>query len=264
MGDDKHSARTCDYDKFVDWDKRLAREAPLFRRVFDEVGAHSVLDVGAGSARHAIMFATWGLDVIAVDPDESMLARAESNIAEHAGQIALSGGSLQLLQGGFGELGRLGLGPCDVLTCTGNALPHVAGLDGLRTTLADFAVVTRDGGALVLHLLNHARMLLLRPRTMPPVLRETDEGEKVFLRVIGYPPGDEYLDFDFLTLSRDVQGEWELASRRSAHTALPLDLLERELASAGFDVVSALGSHDGGPLDPAIDESVIVVARRTS
>ncbi len=262
MIEEKRPAPASDYDEFVDWDKRLGREAPLFRRVFDEVGARTVVDVGAGSARHAIMFASWGLDVVAVDPDESMLAQAEHNIDEHAEEVASAAGSVRLVRGGFGELAALGLGPADALTCTGNALPHVAGLVGLREALADFAAVLREGGGLILHLLNHARLLASRPRAIPPVFRQTREGEKVFLRVIDYPEGDEYLDFDFLTLTRDENGEWEVAHRHSPHTALPIGLLERELAAAGFAAVCALGSHDGAPLDVERDESVIVTARR--
>ena len=264
MEDESHSARASDYDEFVDWGKRLAREAPLFRRAFHDVNAQWVIDVGAGSARHAIMFATWGLDVVAVDPDDSMLTQAEANIAEAAEEIAEAGGSVQLLRGGFGDLVKLGLGDADALTCTGNALPHVDGLSGLRETLADFATVLRADGVAVLHLLNHTRLLSRRPRTIPPVLRETPEGEKVFLRVITYPEGDEYLDFDFVTLLRDPQGEWALTHRRSLHAALPLELLEEELARAGFDDIRAYGAHDGRPLDADKDESVVLTARRRS
>jgi glycine/sarcosine N-methyltransferase len=261
VSDTKRPSPASDYDEFVDWNKRLAREAPLFRRVFEEVGAHKVADVGAGSARHSIMFATWGLEVLAVDPDDSMLAQAERNVAERADEVAAAGGSIRLVRGGFGELVALGVGPCDVLICTGNALPHVDGLAGLRVAFADFALVVREGGALVLHLLNHAKLLSARPRAIPPVFRQTAEGEKVFLRVIDYPEGAEYLGFDFLTLVRDAEGEWEVTHRRSPHTALPLELLERELGVAGFGEVQAFGSHDGRPFDAEKDESVIVVAR---
>jgi glycine/sarcosine N-methyltransferase len=256
-------APAADYDEFVNWERRLAREAPLFERVFAGVGARRVIDVGAGSARHAIMFATWGLDVVAVDPDDSMLAQAEENFERAEGAILAAGGSLQLVRGGFGELEALGLAPADVLTCTGNALPHVDGPAGLRTALADFACVVRPGGALVLHLLNHARLLASRQRAIPPVFRQTAQGEKVFLRVIDYPEGGEYLDFDFLTLVRDAGGEWSVSHRRSLHTALPVDLLEREMTAAGFEAVEALGGHDGRPLDLEGDESVVLTALRS-
>jgi len=84
----------------------------------------------------------------------------------------------------------------------------------------------------------------------------------VFLRVIDYPSGGEYLDFDFVTLTRDANGAWDVASRRSPHTALPLELLVAELTDAGFERVEAFGAHDGRDFDAGADESLILVARR--
>jgi SAM-dependent methyltransferase len=254
-------APVSDYDEFVDWTKRLEREVPFFRRVFDEAGVRSVIDVGAGSARLAIEYAAAGLDVVAVDPDESMLEQARRNVERFADRVAEAGGSIRVLPGGFGGLAGLGLGPADALTCTGNALPHVAGRAGLREALADFSAVIRPGGVLVLHLLNHERLLSKKIRSMPPKVVDTEQGTKVFLRVIDYPSDGESLDFDFVTLLRDATGEWTLSSRRSAHTALPITLLSEALDAAGFDDVRALGGHDGRALADE-DESVIVVARR--
>jgi len=250
-----------DYDDFVDWDARLGREGPFFRELFEKVGVKRVLDVGAGSARHSIMFATWGLEVIAVDPDDSMLAQAEENVARFAGAIAEGGGSVRVVRGGFGGLYRLDVGLVDALICTGNALPHVAGRDGLTEALADFGAVVAPGGVLVLHLLNHARLLDSHVRVVPPKIRDTRSGTKVFLRVIEYPDSGEFLDFDFVTLTRAIDGEWELAHRRSAHTAIPEQLLRSELPCAGFSEIEAFGGHDRHPLTDA-DESAIITAIR--
>lgn len=260
--DDAKVAPASDYDEFVDWDKRLANEGPFFRELFSHEGVSSVIDVGAGSARHSIMFATWGLDVVAVDPDESMLAQARLNAERFADDIAAAGGSLRIVQGGFGELHRLGVGPADALTCTGSALPHVEGRDGLTETLADFGSVLSPGGVLVLHLLNHARLLEKRPAVVPPkVVRTASGSTKVFVRVIDYPEGDEFLDFDFVTLERAADGAWDVASRRSPHTAIPLGVLQSELPCAGFGRIGAFGGHDRHELTD-VDESVIVVAHR--
>jgi SAM-dependent methyltransferase len=259
--DQTKPAPQSDYDTFVDWDKRLANEGPFFRELFEREGVRRVIDVGAGSARHAIMFASWGLDVVAVDPDESMLEEAHLNAARFVHDIGENSGSLDIVEGGFGELHKMEIGPADAVTCTGNALPHVAGRDGLTEALADFASVIVPGGILVLHLLNHARLLEKRPRTIPPKVVETDQGTLVFVRVIDYPPGDEFFDFDFVTLARDPGGEWAVSSRRSAHTAIPVSLLESELGCAGFGRVTAYGGHDKHALTSS-DESVIVVAQR--
>jgi glycine/sarcosine N-methyltransferase len=247
-----------DYDRFVDWDKRLAREAPFFRRLFEERGVSRVIDVGCGSGRHAVLFASWGLEVVGVDPDARMLASARA----HA---AASGQTVRFVEGGFGGLAGLGLGPADALTCTGNALPHVEGLAGLREALADFAEVLRPGAALVLHLLDHDRLLDGRVRSIPPVVREDAEGTSVFLRVMDYV--DDGIRFDFVTLRRPAGGwengaPWEVSSRRSLHAALPTSLLLRESEAAGFTDVRLFGDHTGRAFDASVDESVLLTATR--
>lgn len=261
MAEEKRSHTGGDYDDFVDWDARLGREAPFFRELFESVGVSRIADVGAGSARHAIMFATWGHDVAAIDPDEAMLAQATENVTRFAPDVAAGGGAVRVLRGGFGELHTLGLGLVDALVCTGNALPHVAGRDGLTEALADFATVLAPGGVLVLHLLNHGRLIDSRSRVVPPKIRDTAAGTKVFLRVIEYPEGGEYLEFDFLTITRDAAGEWDLTHRRSPHTAITADTLRAELPCAGFGDIEFFGGHDRHTLTDA-DESIIVVARR--
>jgi len=258
-----------DYDQMVDWDRRLAREAPFFRDLFARFGVDRIVDVGCGSAKHAIMFREWGHEVVGVDPSESMLAQAREN-------AAAAGVELRLVEGGFGELERLvGTGHDAVLTL-GNGLPHVDGVTGLHATLRDFAAALRPGGVVVLHLLNHARLIDGHVRMMPAVLRETAEGERVFLKVLDYV--DEGIMFDFVTLTRKpgavpssgnafayddpAETGWHLRSRRSVHTALPVDLLSEALESAGFEAIATYGDHAGRSLERTADESVIVVARR--
>ena len=172
-------APAADYDTFVDWTKRLEREGPFFRGAFEAHRVRTVLDVGCGSGRHALMWAGWGLDVVGADIDPSMLAQAEINRREVARSIEAVGGTITFVDAGFGTLESAGLGGFDAVTCTGNALPHVAGPAGLKEALEDFAAVLRPGGLLILHLLNHDRLLTEHLRAIPPVVRETDEGTRV-------------------------------------------------------------------------------------
>lgn len=264
--------RLTDYDVLVDWEKRLAREGPFFRALFERHGVRSVADVGAGSGRHAILFDSWGLKVWAIDPSDEMLEQARAN-AERLGA------GIRIVRGAFGEVSALLPAPVDAVTCTGNALPHVEGIDGLRRALADFRRALRPGGLLVLHLLNHHRILAKRVRTVPPVFRETDEGDAYFLRLMDPDERGERILFDFVTLVRDASvrasldpgawpgsleadpsGGWRLSCRRSAHTALPYGLLVRELEAAGFGEAELFGAHDFSAFRPDEDESVIVVA----
>ncbi|HEY3317041.1 MAG TPA: class I SAM-dependent methyltransferase [Coriobacteriia bacterium] len=244
-----------EYDVFVNWEKRLAREAPFYRAVFEQIGAKTVADVGAGSARMSLMFAGWGLTVYAIDPDPGMLEQARKNAAE-------AGIDLPIYAGAFGDVADVVPGRVDALVCSGNALPHVGGLRELKRAFADFAEVVRPGGAVVLHLLNHQRLLDQRVRTVPPVVRETPQGTLVFLRLLDYDePGG--IGFDFLTMLRRPDGEWEIANRRrSVHTALPAYVLVDELDHAGFTRISLFGDHERKPFEAEKDESVIVLAYR--
>jgi SAM-dependent methyltransferase len=254
-----------DYDRFVDWAKRLDRESPFFRREFDACGARSVIDVGCGTGMLPIEWAKWGLHVVGVDPDAGMLEKAGLNAQDARAEIEAAGGSVRFERGGFGELAGMGLGPADAVTCTGNALPHIDGQGALGPALRDFAAVLRPGGLLVLHLLNHDRLIGAKVRSIPPVVRDMEDGTRVFLRLMDYEEGG--IRFDFVTLHRpmgawDSGAAWEASSRRSLHTALPSQLLRGELVSAGFPDVRAYGNHAGAAFDPAHDESVLMVAVR--
>lgn len=249
----------ADYDRFVDWDRRLAREAPFFRREFEAHDVQRIVDVGSGSGRHALMWAEWGLDVTGVDPDASMLAQAAGNSAAVAERIAHAGGAVRFTTGGFGDLAGLGQRMVDAVTCTGNALPHVAGVSGLQAAVKDFAEVLRPGGLVVLHLLNHDRLLDQHIQAIPPVVRDGDDGRWVFIRLMEYVP--EGIGFEFITLHRGTEeAEWSLSSRRSVHTALPSRTITETLAQAGFVEPRLFGNHDGKPFDAQSDESLLLVA----
>ncbi|MCE5203926.1 MAG: class I SAM-dependent methyltransferase [Coriobacteriales bacterium] len=265
-----------EYDELVDWDRRLSREAPFFQKLFAEHHVETVVDVGAGSARHAIMFRSWGLDVWAIDPSPDMLELARDNAKRLSSDV-------RIVQGGFGEVAGIVGEKVDAVTCTGNALPHVRSIDGLRSALSDLAEVLRPGGVLVLHYLNHYRLITHRVRTMQPVFRETPEGDKFFLRVLDYTPERDGILFDFVTLARDARvrdsrhtleswpetlsrdpsGGWDLRSRRSLHLAIPHDVISRELETAGFGALRLFGDHSGKDFDRDADESIIVVAERS-
>lgn len=264
-----------EYDELVNWDARLAREAPFFKRLFEEYDVRTLADVGAGSARHAIMFRSWGLDVVAIDPSADMLELAHEN-AERLGS------DVTIAEGGFGDVARIAGTKLDAITCTGNSLPHVRSIRGLHDALNDFAEALRPGGVLVLHYLNHHRLVTKRIRTMTPVFREAEAGDKFFIRLLDYTPSGDGVLFDFVTLVRDASvrsgehtieswpetleddptGGWSLRSRRSLHFAMPLSLIEGELERAGFMDIGAFGNHEGKALDLDEDESMIVVATR--
>jgi len=260
------AARGVGYDVTVDWDRRLARELPFIERIFRETGeVRRIIDVGSGTGRHAIALVERGFEVTGVDPGVEMLERA------HANAVA-AGVDVRFVEAGFGQLADLGLGEVDAVMCTGNALPHVDGIAGLEAALRDFAAVIRPGGVLILHLLNHERLLAVRPRSLPLVLRESGGDTVAFFRLFDYDPSDapERIWLEFVTTVKSASearagaGDlgWSVTANRSAHTVMPPSVLCEALERTGFGGFRVYGDHGGKEFESQADESVIVTARR--
>jgi SAM-dependent methyltransferase len=243
-----------DYDVMVDWDKRLARELPFFREEFEAAGVERLVDMGCGTGKHAVEFARWGLDVIGVDPAEPMLAQAALNASE-------AGVDLDLRVGSYGDLADLVDEPVDAVISLGNAFIHVEGPPGARRALEDIAAVLKPGGLVVLHFLNHDRLLAKRPRMMPCRYRETPQGERIFARLYRYDEEDS-IGLEFITLQRNEGGDWIADSRYSKHVILPVDSVREAMLQTGFRDPVAYGGHDHHVWMAFEDESVILTARR--
>ena len=85
----------------------------------------------------------------------------------------------------------------------------------------------------------------------------------MFLRVIDYPAGGEYLDFDFVTLTRDADGRLgrriaPLAAHGASARAARAPSLPTRDSSASRRSARTTAARS----TPSEDESVIVVARR--
>src|ERR1700738_3164870 len=85
------------YDLFYT-DKDYAAEAPFVRNIIrrHKPCAHSMLDLGCGSARHAVEFARAGFAVTGVDRSGDMIARAKDRIRHLPGSI---GSQVTLIEG---------------------------------------------------------------------------------------------------------------------------------------------------------------------
>jgi SAM-dependent methyltransferase len=77
------------YDRFYP-DKDYAAEAAFVRNIIRRYKprAHSMLDLGCGSARHAVEFARAGFAVTGVDRSGDMIARAKDRVGQLPGSIS--------------------------------------------------------------------------------------------------------------------------------------------------------------------------------
>jgi 2-polyprenyl-3-methyl-5-hydroxy-6-metoxy-1,4-benzoquinol methylase len=81
-----------DYDRFINWQSRLALEIPFLRQYLLRIEAHlerraRILDVACGSGMHAIELAKQGFITSGADLSPKMLEKASENARAAGGLI---------------------------------------------------------------------------------------------------------------------------------------------------------------------------------
>ena len=276
----------AEYDRFVNWERRLAYELPFLERQLAVVGAKRVLDVACGTGKHSIALGQRGYEVTGVDLSVAMVERARANAAlrqaadaAHAGRTdfvrPMSGptsspgvGAVRFVVAGFGLLAARLEGGFDAVLCLGNSLPHVLTEEALHTTLDDMAAVLRPGGLLLIQNRNMDAVLERRARWMPVQARREGSREWLFVRFYDFN-GDGSLTFNVITLERShsdgpthSDGPW--VQRAEATRLYPWrhDQLVEAVTRAGFGDVRCYGDMAGAPYDLESSGNLVLVARQ--
>ena len=106
-----YDALSDDYDRFVNWEKRLAHEMPFIERTLRRADARRVIDVACGTGMHAIELAQRGYEVVGADLSAPMIERARENAASGRYGNLPYRGEVRFVVAGFGELAeKLALG----------------------------------------------------------------------------------------------------------------------------------------------------------
>lgn len=250
-----YDAFSTDYDRFVNWEERLAYELPFVERQLAASDARSVLDVACGTGLHAIALAQRGYDVTGVDLSVGMIERARAN-------AATAGCDVRFSVAGFGQLEERVGGGFEALLCLGNSLPHLLTAEALGATLIDFAAVLCPGGLLLVQNRNFDAIVRDRVRWMGPQPHREGDREWLFVRFYDFN-ADGTLTFNLVTLRRDDAGKW--VQQVEATTLRPLlhAELRGAIAVAGFGDVTCYGDMTGVPFDPETSGNLIVTAQRT-
>jgi len=243
-----------DYDRFVDWQARLAFEMPFFRSLFQRRGVQRVLDVACGTGHHAIAFAQEGYRAEGADLSEAMIARARANAAAKSLSVPFH-------QLGFGELSAALEGPYDALTCLGNSLPHLLSEEELAQALADMAALLRPGGVLVIQNRNFDRVLAQKERFIPPQVHRAGEEEWIFFRF--YDFAGVRLRFNVLWLYRRGNAPWQTRLEATWLRAWQRRELANFLQEAGLRPMAFYGSYREEPFAPQKSGDLIIVAERS-
>lgn len=242
----------ADYDRFVDWESRLAFEAPVLDRLLSAHGVCRVLDTACGTGRHAIALAQRGYQVTGADLSAAMVAQARANAA--AARLAIP-----FLQAGLGGLAPLLPGPWDAVLCLGHSLPHLLSAAEVAAALDDFAHLLHPGGLLLVQNRNDERLLAQGQRFLPVSVRQEGAEEWLFLRFLDLDP--QRISFHMVTLHRDAKG-WHQRVSSTTHRPLPRPELEAGLRAAGFGEMAFYGSWNLERFDAVQSGDLVIVGRR--
>jgi glycine/sarcosine N-methyltransferase len=243
-----------DYDRFVNWEARLAHELPFFLTLFDQAGVQRVLDAACGTGHHAIALARHGYDVVGADLSPAMVELAREN-------AAAAGVTVRFVQAGLGELSGIepgAKGNFDAVLCLGNSLPHLLSRDAVTATLADFAAVLRPGGLLVVQNRNFDKIWAEKQRFMPPQAHRDGSGEWIFVRFYDFEEME--VVFNMVRLRRTPEG-WAQDVDATRLRPIFRDEMALGLREAGFDRVELYGGYDRSAFDPQMSGDLLAVAQ---
>jgi glycine/sarcosine N-methyltransferase len=248
---------SVDYDRFVNWPKRLSFELPFIEQQLHSVGGTgiAVLDAACGTGWHAITLAQRGYQAAGADLSQGMIEVARHNAAR-------AGVTVRFDPVGFGKLAQtFGEGAFEAVLCLGNSLPHLLTPSDLAEALVDFAACLKPGGLLLIQNRNFDAALLSRIRWMEPQAHQEDQAQWIFLRFYDFDP-DGLITFNILSLQRVGQGAWT----QTVNTTRLRPWLRRELEdclhSIEFRRIGVYGSLGGEAYDPLGSGNLVMAARR--
>ena len=234
-----------DYDRFVNWEDRLAYEMPFIEKQiyrYQQPGKNSlnILDSACGTGMHAIALAKQGHMVSAADLFPQMILKGQDNARQ-------AGVEVQFEAAGFGEMAQaFGREQFDLVLCLGNSFPHVLSEVELINALQDFASVLRKDGMLFIQNRNFDAVVKQQARWMEPQVHQADKMEWIFHRFYDFLP-DGLIRFNIATLKHELDSDWKAEVTSTLLRPQLHDELVNQLEQVGFQDITAYGSMEGEP-----------------
>jgi len=275
------------YEAMIDWPKRLAHEGPFYRRLFDRLGAGSVIDVACGTGQHAAMFHSWGLRVDGADLSPAMIDRARSSFGQPRG--------LRWTVRGFDEPVEPAE-PFDAAVCVGNSLALAPDVATVERAIRQMLGAVREGGAIVVQVLNlwrlpdgpcvwqkcrraalpasapddshkgtdvlfadkgsHAVNHLPSPSSVPPL----SSGDVLILKGVHRCGDRGYVEL----IVTDLSGNAAMRSEATPFLGLEASELDRMARTAGAKEVAIFGGYQDQPYDRQQSVDVVMVAEKST
>lgn len=251
---------SSDYDRFVNWQSRLAIEMPFLLKQLGNVHPRPgtplrVLDAACGTGQHAIALSREGLKVVGADLSPEMIAVARTNASS-------AGVNVRFEPVGFGSLAKtFAHGSFDALLCLGNSLPHLLTPADLAEALQDFGRCLAPGGMLLIQNRNFDGVLASHERWMGPEAHTEGDREWLYQRFYDFEP-DGLIHFNIVTLTRVNQGEWNSTVTSTHLRPQKHKELSDALVNAGFATPQPFGSLTGELFVPLTSGNLVLVATK--
>ncbi len=238
------------YEALVNWEKRLANEAPFYRDLFAEAGVRSVLDTACGTGHHAEMFHSWGLRVEGADLSEGMIERCRSRLGQSD--------RLRWVVRSFDRPSEPP-GAFDAVLCVGNSLSLAPDIDTARRAVRAMLDSARAGGVCVIQVLNTWSLPegpMIWQKTQPVRHEGCDH---ILLKGIRRAGSRSWIEVVDLALGGQSIDRW---SESTCLLGLEADDLISAARTAGASRVVVFGDYRRTPYDQTASQDLIVVARK--
>jgi SAM-dependent methyltransferase len=229
-----------DYDRLINWNKRLARDLPLILDFAREAGAGGVLDAACGTGRLSWALAAEGLQVVGLDASEAVLEKARGQSGR--------GATPRFVAGDLRALDTAGTG-FDLVLILGNSPAYLRTEADLQACLDSAARALRPSGRLLAQVVNGAR--IGQTRRLPGRAEDAPRLDRVQERI----DADHYrLRVEAVAGDRaEVLGEDTLRDWRR-------EALDR--AASAFSRRTFYGSLARAPWDPQSASDLVLFAQR--
>ena len=243
-----------DYDRMIDWGKRLEKEIPLLDKLFQEAKVKKVLDIGSATGEHCIALAEKGYNVIGIEPNYEMLRMAREKGKRKKGKI-------KFFKGGFSNFNKLIKVKVDALICLGNTLAHHPDYRSLNLTLKKFYSVLKEKGLLIFQVINADSIPLGSHRYQPTGYWKDQFGERIIIR--RYQRYEKnFTELSALRLSKE-KDKWEMEETQQKLLAFESKRLLYLLKKAGFVSIKFYSDCDLTPFHSQKSESLLAVCEKS-
>lgn len=245
----EESAR--EFVAMIAWDKRLAREGPFFKELFESYRVRSVLDLACGPGRHAALFASWGLDSWGADGSPAMVKLARAHAKEQ-------GVNARFVQAPYGKLKSKIPRRFDAIINIGNSLVQVHGRAELFALMKEVRSLLNPGGLFLSQSRNYEGLREDELDALPVSRRIEDGRETLFLRL--HQPQGKRVRFYAVKLVREGEA-WKAFPRMTWFYRVSHAGLASALKFAGFRRSQWFGGYDRSPFNPQKSPDLVVLAR---